>query len=76
MKYKAATKRTGTGRARAFHMAPPTMDMAIRTQLAHVTPQTIGRGAAGYIEYLAKSPDLGARLDIQPPLRQLRREQL
>jgi hypothetical protein len=37
------------------------MDMAIRTQLIHVTPQIIRRGAACFIEYLAKPPDLGVR---------------
>jgi hypothetical protein len=37
------------------------MDMAIRTQIIHVTPQTIRRDAAYCIEYLAKSPDLGVQ---------------
>jgi hypothetical protein len=42
-------------------MAPPTMDMVIRTQLIHVTPQIIRRGTACCIEYLAKPPDLDVR---------------
>jgi hypothetical protein len=43
-------------------MAPLTMDMAIRTQIAHVTPQIIRRGAACCIEYLAKPPAPGRLL--------------
>jgi hypothetical protein len=37
-------------------MAPPTTDIVIRTQIAHVTPQIIRRGAVCCVEYLAKRP--------------------